>query len=304
MIFKNITLMKMAGHSAEQWDIRCSLTGAALQQAAQKGCGLLQQCSVGFAPIIDGSDDLSNESGNCTLFRLSKQERKVPSSVLKAALKDRIESHRSRMNRTPGKRVRDQLKDEVLAELLPKAFVDETFYTAYIDWDSGMLVVNTASDRVAEMFVDRLRKVFESMPVEPIATEQSVGGLMTLWVHSGELPCGFTNGSDADMKDPLDTRAQVKVRYHDLRLSEVVEHVQQGKRVTQLALSYENRITFCLDEAPRLRKIKFTDVANGALSESMGDEADKRAEFDATFAFMTLEFRQLIRALDKELGFQ
>ena len=177
MIFKNITLMKMAGDAPDYDSILTSLIGITAHE--QPGCGPMQQVSVGFCPVYDGGVEKTHESNNCTLFRLSKQERKVPSSVLKSALKDRIESYRSRMNRTPGKRVRDQLKDEALAELLPKAFVDETFYTAYIDWDSGMLVVNTASDRVAEMFAIQLRQVFDSFLVEPVATEESVGGLMT-----------------------------------------------------------------------------------------------------------------------------
>ena len=47
---------------------------------------------------------------------------------------------------------------------------------------------------------------------------------------------------------------------HTLDIDEVAEHIQQGKLPTQLAMTWNGRVSFVLTEALALKKIKLLDV--------------------------------------------
>ena len=63
-----------------------------------------------------------------------------------------------------------------------------------------------------------------------------------------------------------------------------------------LALVFDNRLGFTLDEKFRLRKLKFLDLVEEELGDIAG--ADAIAELDARFTLMVLELRRVFTALD------
>lgn len=292
MWFKNLSLYRLADEC--QPDLNA--LDEALQTQRLKACGPQEQRSQGFiSPYPPGHERLVHGMPDAALLELGSEERVLPSAVVRVALRERIEAYRQKMNRTPGKRVRDQLKDEVLHELLPRAFVKPGRSAAYIDTQARLLVVDSGSDKPGESLLSKMRDALGSFPAEPVATEESVSGVLTRWVLENRGEGGFELGDEVEFKDPLDTRAVVKVRKHDLGLEEVREHARQGKRVTQLALVFDHRIAFTLDEKFKLRKLKFLDLVEEQLGDISGD--DVLAELDARFTLMVLELRRVFEAL-------
>lgn len=294
MWFKNLSLYRLP----EEFVLESTQLETALGTAPLKPVGTQELRSQGFvSPYPPGFTQLVHAGSSAALIELGTEERVLPSAVVRAALKERIEAYRAKLGRTPGKRVRDQLKDEVLQELLPRAFVKPGRCAAYIDQQARLLVVDSASDKPGEAIGTKLREALGSFAAEPIATEESVGGVLTRWLLEGKGEGGFELGDEVELKDPLDTRAVVKVRKHDLALDEVREHARQGKRVSQLALVFDNRLGFTLDEKFRLRKLKFLDLVQEELGDIAG--ADAAAELDARFTLMVLEMRRVYTALDE-----
>lgn len=293
MWFKNLSLYRLPA----DFQLAQAQLASALETQVLKPVGPLEQRSQGFvSPYPAGHPGLVHEASGAALVELGFEERVLPSAVVRAALKERIEAYRTKLGRTPGKRVREQLKDEVLHELLPRAFVKPGRHGGYLDPQAGLLVVDSASDKPGEAIATKLRDALLSFAAEPSATEESIGGVLTRWLLEGKGEGGFELGDEVELRDPLDTRAVVKVRKHDLGLDEVREHARQGKRVSQLALVFDHRIGFTLDEKLRLRKLKFLDLVEEELGDIAGEDA--LAELDARFTLMVLELRRLFTALD------
>jgi len=292
MWFTNITLMTLPS------DFSSLRFVDALIAKQLRPVGPAELSSAGFvSPLPSGYDGIVHSMPGAALIELGTETRVLPGPVVRAALRERINAYREKLGRTPGKRVRNQLKDEVLAELLPRAFVSPARCSSYVDTLAGFLVVDSASDRHGELISRLLRDGMETFAADSIATEESVGGILTRWVLDGRCDDTFQLGDDVEMKDPLDTKAAIRVRHHDLALDEIREHTRQGKRVSQLALVFDNRLSFTLDESLRLRKLRFTDLVKEELGEI--DGADAMTELDARFTLMVLELRRLFEALNR-----
>jgi recombination associated protein RdgC len=96
----------------------------ALEKAALKPIGPLEPTRKGFvSPFGNDSQVLLHEASQCVLLELGGRDRVLPSSVVKEAMEAKIKAVRDRTGRNPGKKQREQIKDEVLMDLLPRAFV-------------------------------------------------------------------------------------------------------------------------------------------------------------------------------------
>jgi recombination associated protein RdgC len=91
------------------------------------------------------------------------------------------------------------------------------------------------------------------------------------------------------------------VRYarHTLDIDEIAQHIAAGKVPTQLAMTWNDRVSFVLGEAGQIRKLKMLDVV---LKESEDAKGRKDDNFDANAAILTGELSQLIPELLEALG--
>lgn len=293
--FKNITAFKLPADLPLDHD---TLAKALADDAvASKPPGPTEQASVGFVSPYpqDTAEGLVHTASGGSLFALQTHTRMLPASVVRDAMQVRIAEYRERMQRTPGKRVRDQLKDEVLLDLLPRAFIKKARIHAYIDPTSGYLLVDTTSARNGELVVSQLRKALGTFTAEPLATEESIPGTLTGWLLAGKCTEAFALGDSCVLKDPLDTRCAIKATKHDLADAEVIEHARSGKRVAEIGLSFDNRLSFVLTESGSIRKLAFLDLVQEELGDVSGD--DLIAEYDARATLMVLELRRLFAAL-------
>ena len=85
---------------------------------------------------------------------------------------------------------------------------------------------------------------------------------------------------------------------HTLDIAEVGEHIRQGKLPTQLALTWDGRVSFVLTEQLALKKIKLLDVVlEGPSNAGKADDG-----FDTDVAITTGELGRLIPDLVDALG--
>ena len=68
----------------------------------------------------------------------------------------------------------------------------------------------------------------------------------------------------------------VKVAKQDLTADEVVQHVKNGKSVTQLGLVWRDQIAFILTEELTLKRVQYLDVLQEE-AENRGDDAEALA---------------------------
>lgn len=271
---------------------------AALEAAVLKPIGPLEPVRKGFVSPFGGeSEQLLHESAQCVLIELGSRERVLPSSVVKEAMEQKFKKIRAKSGKNPGKKQREQIKDEVLMDLLPKAFVKPARQAAYLDFENRMLFIDSGSDKACETVIQQLREGFGSFIAEPVQTEESVAAVMSAWLSKGECEGPFQLGDECELKDPVDTSCAIKAKRHDLSVDEIKDHVRNGKKVTQLGLIFDNRLTLVLDEKFKLRKLKFLDIILDEIKDGAGEDAAQ--ELDTRFTLMALEFRRLLGSLDE-----
>lgn len=297
MFFRNLTLFRFdPALAGELTDLDARLAAHPLRPV-----GPLELSSRGFvSPFGRGEDALAHQVGKATLLTLGGLDKLLPAAVVNQALAEKLDALAERQGRRPGGRERKRLRDEVLTDLLPRAFARPSRLNGYLDLGAGWVVVDSASRKAAEGFVSALREAFGSFPALPVAAEASTRALMTGWIAGSGLPEGFALGDECELRDPTDTRVLARVQRHDLGSEEVRAHLEAGKQAFRVALVFGERLSFVLGEDLVLRKLKFLDAVTEQLEQDRAEDA--RAEMDAAFALMSGEIGRLLARLEQELS--
>ncbi|WP_075180432.1 recombination-associated protein RdgC [Pantoea sp. 1.19] len=264
-------------------------------------CGSQDMSKTGWvSPIGPRSDALTHESQGQLMICARKEEKILPSPVIKQALEAKIQKLEAEQSRKLKKTEKDALKDEVLHSLLPRAFSRFSQTSLWIDTQRGLIMVDCASAKKAEDTLALLRKSIGSLPVVPLTLESPIELTLTEWVRSGELPAGFTLLDEAELKAILEDGGVIRCKKQDLVCDEIATHIEAGKLVTKLALDWRERIQFVLADDGSLKRLKFAD----ALREQNDDieREDVSGRFDADFTLMTGELAGLIAETVSALG--
>jgi recombination associated protein RdgC len=259
-------------------------------------CGPLETATLGWcAPTGDDNAALVHGVNGCLLMSVRRQERLLPSSVVAEALDERVAEIEGAEVRTVGRAERRRLREDILTELLPRAFLRSRRIHAYLDIMAGWLVVDAASDKAAEEVVSLLRQMLGSLPAKPPRPNRPVGPLLTQWVEGNNLPQGFTLGQDCELRDPEDAQSVVRCRGQDLTGEEIQTHLRAGKQVVKLALEWDEHLSLLVQDDLSLKRLRLAD----ALMEDAlgGDIEDPAARLDAEFALTALELRGLLERL-------
>ena len=295
MFFRNLTLYRFPKSAAEA--LGDDGLGKRLKKHALKPCGPLETQSLGWvSPFGRGESELSHRIGHFVLLTLGTEDKLLPPAVVNEVLAGRLDVLAQERGKPVGGRERKRLKDEVIFELLPRAFTRPGRLSAYFDLKRGWAVFDTASAKAAEQFLTVLRETLGSFVAVPLDPGESPRGLMTGWLTGAKLPEGLELGNECELKDPADSGAVVRARKLDLDTAEIREHLKSGKQATQLALVAEERSNFVLGEDLALRKFRFLDVVTEELEST--DRDSPRAELDARFALMTLTLESTLARLE------
>jgi recombination associated protein RdgC len=298
MFFRNLTLFRFSPAVAK--DLK--RLDEALADHRLRPCGPLEMGTRGFVPPVGRGDEaaLTHEVNKCTLLTVGSEEKLLPAAVVNDELQRKVQKIAEEEGRKVGGRERKRIKEDLLTELLPRAFVRSSRMSSYVDRKNGWLVLDTASRKSAENALTQMREALGSFPAVPLAPEEGPRVLMTDWLATGKLPGGLVLGDECELRDPATaTGAIARCRRQDLDAEEVKEHLRNGKQVFQLGLVFDDRISFVLGEDLVIRKLKFLDVVMDELGDSQQDAA---AEMDARFALLTLELERLLAKMEEWFG--
>lgn len=297
MWFRNLTLFRFSKAAAKP----LKTLETRLEPQRLRECGPIEMSTRGFlSPLGRFEQPLVHSVGPYSLVTAASEEKLLPSSVVSEELAARLKKIAAKTGKPAGSRERKRLKDEVLTDLLPRAFTRLSKRNAYLDTESGWLVVDTASRKAAEACTSLIREALGSFPASPLVPDESPRVLMTDWLARGKLPAGLALGDECELRDSADGGATVRCRRQDLESDEIREHLKSGKQVFQLGLTFDERLSFSLDEDLVVRKLRFLELVQEASSDGATDSA--AAELDARFAVMSLELRRLLDKLEEWFG--
>lgn len=291
MFFKNLTFLRFPV------SLDFSQLGELLPEVALKPVGSLELSSRGFvSPFGRGEPDLHQQIGNAIWLSVGGEDKILPSSVVNDLLGKKLAEIEEKEGRKPGGRTRKRIKEDLIHELLPKAFVKPSRTDALIDLRHGYIAVDTSSRNAAGDVVSQVRAAMGSFPALPLNAEVSTRNILTGWIAGEELPEGLSLGHECELRDAMTDGAVVKIANIDLQSDEVASHLEAGLQVTRLALTLDDHLSFVLGEDLVVRKLKFLDGAVDQLENT--EREDLRAELDARFALMSGELQRLFIVLE------
>lgn len=291
MFFRNLVLFRFPV-TLNFDDLEAHLTECQL-----KPVGPLELASRGFvSPFGRDSEVFAAKQGDAIWLTVGGEDKILPSSVVNDLLSKKLAEIEQKEGRKPGGRTRKRIKDELVTELLPRAFVKPGRADGLIDLGHGVIAIDTSSRKVGENVVSEIRRAMGSFPALPLNAEIAPRSILTGWVAGEPLPEGLSLGDECELRDPTDEGGVVKVQHMELQGDEVSKNLEAGKQVTRLALTLDDHISFVIGEDLVIRKFKLLDGAVEQLESTERD--DLRAELDARFALMAGEFRRLFSVLE------
>lgn len=243
---------------------------------------------------------ISHEVSGNTLICARKEEKILPAPVIKEMLEEKIDQLEAEQGRSATKKEKEQFKEDIIFELLPRAFSRIVDTRAYICPEQNFIVVDASSRGKAEDLLALLRKSLGTLPVTTPALERDSDEVMTEWLVESNLGTNFRLGMEAEFNALGDDAATVRVKNQDLAGEEVKAHLDADKYVTKVALEFDSSMSFILADDLSIKRIKFFDVIHEQNDDI--DSDDIVAKLDADFLLMAGELNRMINSLLTEFN--
>jgi len=264
-------------------------------------CASTEQSHFGWVNALGKHGHSSVHSANGNFLICARKEEKIlPAPVVKDMIEAKVAQLEVEQARSATKKEREQFKEDIIFELLPRAFSRVTDTHAYINAEHNLIVVNSGSRGKAEDLLALLRKVIGTLPVTSVSPEKAPDELMTDWLNEKSIGDNFTLGMEAEFHALGDDGAVVRVKNQDLDSDEIKTHLDADKYVVKLALEWDDAMSFILCDDLAIKRLKFFDVLQEQNDDI--DSDDVIAKLDADFALMAGEINRLINDLLSEFN--
>ncbi|MBK5940268.1 recombination-associated protein RdgC [Halochromatium roseum] len=272
---------------------------AQLGERRFRPCGPVETATMGWtAPLGPKAEMLVHTVGTVHLLAMRRQERLLPGSVVTEAVAERVAEIEQAEMREVARRERTQLREELLAEMLPKAFTRSRVVRAYIDAEEGWVVIDAGSDKAAEELLALLRESLGSFPVKPLEPQVIAAERLSSWIRAGQAAEGIELEDSCVLQDAEDARSTVRCRGQDLSAPEIRNHLDTGKRAVSIGINWKDRLSLLLGEDLSLKRLRFADEVKNDLDT--GDADDEGALLDAELALLSLELRAVLARICEE----
>lgn len=295
VFFKNVMIYKLTG----ELSLDSKSLDALQQETKFTPCTQFDMSKFGWSSPLKGSDLLHFSQGNQFLLVSHKEDKLLPANVVKAETEQRIAELEEKEARKLKKTEKQAVKDQVVSNLLPRAFSKHQFTTLWLDLDNQLVYVDAASSKRAEDTLALLRKTLGSLPVVPISFTLPPAEIMTNWIAKGHTPSWLTLLEEAELKS-FDTDSVIRCKRQDLETEEIAQHLQAGKFITKLAIEWEAHFSCVLNEDATLSRLKFADEVREKNDDILKEDIAQR--FDADFLLMTEELKTFTAKMIEEFG--
>ena len=297
MWFKNLNIFRLS----ETFTLTVYELEQKLTTLAFRPCGPHEEFTLGWTSPLGKSDQqLIHASNGFMMLCGKKEERVLPTAVINELVQEKIQEKEEQQARKLSKKERSEIKDEIIFDALPRAFTFSRKIYAYIDPQAGYIIIDSASTKTAEDILSLLRKSIGSLPAIPLNTINKPSTVMTQWLLDQQIPNDITIQDECELRSPEESGGIIRCKRHDLALPEIINHLNTGKEVIKLAVSWADRISFIVDENLGIKRLRFLDLIQDQVSDI--DIADAAAQFDVDFSIMSAELANLIPRLLEIFG--
>lgn len=297
MWFKNLAIYRLT----EDFTLTPTELEEKLESFRFKPCSSTQEFSYGWsAPLGRSSDQLIHQANGFIMLCATKEEKVIPSSVINEMTADKIAEKEDQEARKLSKKERSELKEQIIFELLPRAFSFSKKTFAYIDPKGGWLIADAASAKKAEELISFLRKNLGSLPLVPASTKEKPVNAMTQWLIKSQAPTDILVEDECELRAPEESGGIIRCKNQDLAAPEIRNHLEIGKQVIKLSVSWADRLSFIVDENLSIKRLKFLDLIQDQVADTEAADAEER--FDVDFTIMSQELSSFLPRLIEIFG--
>lgn len=264
-------------------------------------CKSTEQSHFGWVNALGKhGNSLVHGAADNFLLCARKEEKILPGPVVKDMVDAKVAQLEAEQSRGATKKEKEQFKEDVIFELLPRAFSRISDTHGYISPENNIIVVNSSSRAKAEDFLALLRKVLGTLPVTSFNPEQAPDEVMTDWITEQKLGEQFALGMEAEFNAVGDDGAVIRVKNQDLTSDEIKTHIEAEKFAVKVALEWDEAMSFIVCDDLSVKRVKFFDVIHEQNDDI--DKDDIVARLDADFALMAGELNRFIADLLAEFS--
>jgi len=266
-------------------------------------CGKREPSQYGWvSPLGPDHESLSHWANGCIMICARKEEKILPSTVVKDKLNEKVQLIEAREDRKIYRKEKETLKEEIVHDCLPQAFTRSSRSFAYIDIKNNWLCVDASSHGKAELLINQLRESIGSLPLILPQVIESPAVIMSEWIRGNGQPEDLIVGRECEMRETGEDGSILRCKNQDLDSEEITQHLDSGKQVVKLALNWQDSIELLLSDDLSIKRIKFSDdLVTEAEDASDGDPL---LRFDADFTLLTAQFGLLLPAILEWFGGQ
>lgn len=289
MLFNSAKIYKLT----QPITLNSEMLELALGEHEFRHCGAQDLATMGFARCIGGL--FSHAANNMFTLRLQKEEKLLPSSVINNELVEMVERIEMETGTPVGKKAKADLKQDIIAKLLPQAFTSRKSTYGTIIPEQNLVIVHATSDSQAETWLAMVRKALGSLSVVPFA-RRSIQAELTHWL-TVKTPEAISLLEEVELKAIDDTGSVVRCKNQALNASEVINHIDEGKLVQKVAFEYDEAFSAVLCEDGSIKRIKLSDRVIEENEDIPKDQVEARFDADTYLYVSTLlAFIQFIDA--------
>jgi recombination associated protein RdgC len=295
MWFKNLIVYRLP----QSWAVTAAELEDKLASRMLQPCGAFEMQSRGWVHSSVAQRYVHTTNGQ-HLIALGVEQKLLPGSIIKDVTMERARELEQQQGYPVGRRQLRELRERVTEELRARALTRKRVTRAWIDPKYGWFIIDAAGGARGDELVETLRDTLGSLPVQFLETERSPQSCMGSWLMLGDAPLRFVLDQDLELQAVDQTKATVRYVRHPLEGKEIQQHLNSGKYVTRLGLTWADRVSFVLTEKLEIKRLQFLTMKKE--KEDGDSELAPEEQFDIDFALMAGELSQLLADLTEALG--
>lgn len=289
MFFKTLQIFQLKDAA----NIDFAVIEQALKDNPLRKIGSQDEFTFGSLPLVRNSECWAINSNECLLFRFGKEEKSLPSSVLREELEAKVAEIEVVEGRKVGRKEKADIKEGLVFDLRAKAFSNLSDVWLYIDKKAELLALNTTNLGMTEQSFKLLQTMLGSFPMVPLQAQVSPSMVMTDWLMKNEVPASLETGDACDLQDSSEDRSSIKFKKLEPLSEDVTRHLEQGMSVKNIGLRWTDKMSFVLCDDLTIKSIKWDDaLKEQAFNDSQGGGL---SDLDANFALMSLTIRDFFQ---------
>jgi len=297
MWFNNIRLYSFT----KPFELNAEQLEEKLQEYLFRPCSNVDHSQYGWvSPLGRTGEMMTHALGDYIMICGQKQEKILPAWVVRDAVEDKVEELELRQGRKIYRKEKLQIKEEMTATLLPRAFVRTQQTFAYIAPKDNLIVVNATSAGKAEDLLNKLRESIGSLPVVLPVSNISPTDVMTRWLLKQDPAEDFSINTDCELYNPVEDSNVVRCKGQDLYTDEIQSHLAAGKQVKKMGIVWKDVLSCIIADDLTIKRIRFEDMIIEHPDDADAESAEE--QFDQDFAVMTLELSGFFKAFFAAFG--